>query len=57
MRTTPELLAAIAAANAAGVPIADALLDACIARTIAGARFPGTSGDGAYTWTFALRSQ
>lgn len=40
-----------------GVPIADALLDACIARTIAGARFPGTSGDGAYTWTFALRSQ
>ncbi len=40
-----------------GQSVADAILDGCLARAVHGLRFPGTSGDGAYTWVFALRTQ
>ena len=35
--------------------LVDAILDRCIAQSIKGLRFPGTFGDGAYTWVFATR--
>lgn len=38
-----------------GPPAVDALLDRCIAQSLRGVRFPGTAGDGAYTWVFATR--
>lgn len=38
-----------------GPAAADAILDRCIAQALKGLRFPGTSGDGAYTWVFATR--
>lgn len=38
-----------------GPPAVDAILDRCIAQALKGLRFPGTSGDGAYTWVFATR--
>ncbi len=38
-----------------GAPAVDAILDRCIAQSIKGLRFPGTFGDGAYTWVFATR--
>jgi hypothetical protein len=38
-----------------GEPAVDAILDRCIWQSIKGLRFPGTTGDGAYTWVFATR--
>ncbi|MBL8922434.1 MAG: hypothetical protein JNJ54_26515 [Myxococcaceae bacterium] len=38
-----------------GPAAADAILDRCLAQALTGLRFPGTSGDGAYTWVFATR--
>lgn len=38
-----------------GPAAADAILDRCLAQVLKGLRFPGTSGDGAYTWVFATR--
>lgn len=36
-------------------PAVDAILDRCLAEVLRGVRFPGTSGDGVYTWVFASR--
>jgi hypothetical protein len=38
-----------------GPAAADAILDRCLVQALTGLRFPGTSGDGAYTWVFATR--
>lgn len=38
-----------------GKEASDALLDRCIVNALKGVRFPGTAGDGLYTWVFASR--
>lgn len=45
----------VATGLADGAATTDAILDRCLARALQGLRFPGTSGDGAYTWVFATR--